>query len=177
MQASQVEQLLGSYGPEIYRYCRRLAGSGPDGEDLYQQTFLRMLELDLTADESRSPRALLYSVATGLWHNEARKRRRRAAIARPVELDGEAPPPLAGGEEPEAAALAEAERAALAAAVERLPDKYRAAVLLVYGAELPLAEAARALKLPQGTVKSRLHKARLLLKKEMEASGYGRQEL
>ena len=67
VQAIQVEQLLGCYGTEIYRYSRRLTGFGPDGEDLYQQTFLRMLELDLTADESRSPRALLYSVATMCW--------------------------------------------------------------------------------------------------------------
>ena len=177
MQACQVEQLLGSYGTELYRYCRRLAGFGPDGEDLYQQTFLRMLELDLAPDEGRNPRALLYSVATGLWRNEARKRSRRAAIARPVELDGDDPPPLAGGDEPEAAALAAAENRALAAAVERLPDKYRAAVLLAYGAELPLEEVARIEKLPKGTVKSRLHKARLLLKKEMEARGYGREEL
>lgn len=173
MQACQVEQLLGSYGTELYRYCRRLAGFGPDGEDLYQQTFLRLLELDLVPDEGRNPRALLYSVATGLWRNEARKRGRRAAIARPVELDGDDPPPLAGGEEPEAAA----ENRDLAAAVERLPDKYRAAVLLTYGAELPLEEVARIEKLPKGTVKSRLHKARLLLKKEMEARGYGREEL
>ena len=177
MQACQVEQLLGSYGTELYRYCRRLAGFGPGGEDLYQQTFLRMLELDLVPDEGRNPRALLYSVATGLWRNEARKRGRRAAIARPVELDGDDPPTLAGGEEPEAAALAAAEHRALAAAVERLPDKYRAAVLLTYGAGLPLEEVARIEKLPKGTVKSRLHKARLLLKKEMEARGYGREEL
>ena len=102
-------------------------------------------------------------MATGLWRNEARKRGRRAAIARPVE--------------PEAAALAAAENRDLAAAVERLPDKYRAAVLLTYGAELPLEEVARIEKLPKGTVKSRLHKARLLLKKEMEARGYGREEL
>ena len=163
MQACQVEQLLGSYGTELYRYCRRLAGFGPDGEDLYQQTFLRLLELDLVPDEGRNPRALLYSVATGLWRNEARKRGRRAAIARPVE--------------PEAAALAAAENRDLAAAVESLPDKYRAAVLLTYGAELPLEEVARIEKLPKGTVKSRLHKARLLLKKEMEARGYGREEL
>ena len=177
MQASQVEQLLGSYGAELYRYCRRLAGFGPDGEDLYQQTFLRLLELDAAPDEGRSPRALLYSVATGLWRNESRKRSRRAAIARPLELDGDAPPPLAGGDEPEREALKAAETRALAAAVERLPDKYRAAVLLAYGAELPLEEVARIEKLPKGTVKSRLHKARLLLKKEMEARGYGRQEL
>ena len=50
-------------------------------------------------------------------------------------------------------------------------------VLLAYGAELPLEEVARIEKLPKGTVKSRLHKARLLLKKEMEARGYGREEL
>ena len=96
MQACQVEQLLADYGTEIYRYCRRLAGFGPDGEDLYQQTFLRLLEADLEPDEGRSPRALLYSVATGLWRNESRKRSRRAAIARPVELDGPGGGPDAG---------------------------------------------------------------------------------
>lgn len=173
MKAQQVEQLLERYGAELYRYCRRLAGFGPDGEDLYQQTFLRMLELDLTPDAARNPRALLYSVSTGLWRNESRKRARRAAIARPLELDAEDPPPLAGGDEPEAAALRAAENRALADAVQRLPDKYRAAVLLAYGAELPLEEVARIEKLPKGTVKSRLHKARLLLKREMEARGYG----
>lgn len=175
MLAEQVEQLLAQYGGEIYRYCRRLTGFGPDADDLYQQTFLRMLELTLTLDAKRSPRALLYSVATGLWKNELRKRGRRAAIAPPLSLDGEDPPPLAGGDEPEALALQAAEHAALRAAVEALPLKYRAPALLAYGAGLSLAEIAKIEKVPQGTVKSRLHKARQLLKTEMEARGYARE--
>ena len=73
MQASDVSGLVDRYGPEIYRYCRRLAGFAPDAEDLYQQTFLRLLELPQQLDEEQNPRALLYSVAGGIWKNEARK--------------------------------------------------------------------------------------------------------
>ena len=120
MQASDVSGLVDRYGPEIYRYCRRLAGFAPDAEDLYQQTFLRLLELPQQLDEEQNPRALLYSVAGGIWKNEARKRGRR---------------------------------------------------------ELPLEAIAAIEKLPVGTVKSRLHRAKQMLRQEMEAQGYERQKI
>ena len=164
MQASDVSGLVDRYGPEIYRYCRRLAGFAPDAEDLYQQTFLRLL-------------ALLYSVAGGIWKNEARKRGRRAAIAQPLELDAQDAPEPAAGDDTETAALGRAEHAALRAAVDRLPLKYRVPALLAYGAELPLEAIAAIEKLPVGTVKSRLHRAKQMLRQEMEAQGYERQKI
>lgn len=175
MQAADVSSLVDRFGPELYRYCRRLAGFVPDAEDLYQQTFLRMLELPQALNEEQSPRALLYSVAGGIWKNEFRKRGRRAAIAQPVELDGEYAPQLPGSEDTEAATLERAEHAALRAAVGRLPLKYRIPALLVYEAELPLEQIAAMERVPKGTIKSRLHKARQLLKQEMEALGYARE--
>lgn len=177
MQAADVSGLVDRYGPEIYRYCCRLAGFAPDAEDLYQQTFLRLLELPQALDQEQNPRALLYSVAGGVWKNEARKRGRRAAIAQPLELDADNAPEPASGEDTEASALRRAEHAALRAAVDRLPLKYRIPALLAYGAELPLEAIANIEKLPAGTVKSRLHRARQLLKKEMEAQGYERQRV
>lgn len=175
MQAADVAQLVDRFGPEIYRYCRRLASFGPDAEDLYQQTFLRLLEARLTLDEQQNPRALLYSIAGGLWKNEARKRGRRAAIAQPIELDDEDAPELAGGQTTEGEALARAERAALHAALDGLPLKYRIPALLAYGSTLSLEQIAHMEKVPLGTIKSRLHKARQMLKQEMEARGYARQ--
>ncbi len=46
-----------------------------------------------------------------------------------------------------------------------LPDKFRVPLIMYYSAELGIAEIASSLKLPEGTVKSRLHKARKLIKK------------
>lgn len=53
-------------------------------------------------------------------------------------------------------------------AVNRLPDKLKLPVLLYYMEDLPVAQIAFVLKIPVGTVKSRLHFARKLLEKELE---------
>lgn len=176
MQAAEVSCLVQAHGAELYHFCRRLACCGQDADDLYQQTFLRLLEMELAVDQGQNPRALLFSVASGLWKNEARKRGRRSAIARPLELDADAPPPLAAPDDPAREAADGAEQAALRAAVSALPPKLQVPVVLAYGFDVPLAQIAQIEKTPQGTVKSRLHKARQLLKKRMEAQGYGKTE-
>ena len=53
-------------------------------------------------------------------------------------------------------------------AVAKLDEKYRIPVYLYYTAELSIEQIANIMKLPKGTVKSRLHKARKLLKQELE---------
>ncbi len=53
-------------------------------------------------------------------------------------------------------------------AVDKLPEKLRVCVLLFYMEELSVAQVAKTLKLPEGTVKSRLYQARKLLEKELE---------
>ena len=54
----------------------------------------------------------------------------------------------------------------------RLPDKYRLPLCLYYGEELSVEEIAACLRIPQGTVKSRLHKGREKMREELEAAGY-----
>ena len=54
-------------------------------------------------------------------------------------------------------------------AIDGLPEKYRLAVVLYYFEDMEISAAARVLRIPEGTVKSRLSKARTLLK---EALGY-----
>ncbi len=53
-------------------------------------------------------------------------------------------------------------------AIARLPEKYRLAVVLFYFEDMDIAAAAGILKIPEGTVKSRLHKARKLLKEALK---------
>ena len=53
-------------------------------------------------------------------------------------------------------------------AVEELDEKYRLPVYLYYTLQLPVGQIGKIMKLPQGTVKSRLHKARNILKQELE---------
>lgn len=53
-------------------------------------------------------------------------------------------------------------------AVDKLDEKYRIPVFLYYTLEFSIGQIGKIMKLPDGTVKSRLHKARKLLKKELE---------
>lgn len=56
--------------------------------------------------------------------------------------------------------------------VGMLEDKFKIPIIMYYTAELSLEEISKALKIPKGTVKSRLHKARQIIKKELEDMGY-----
>lgn len=161
-------RLVDSCGDALYGFCLRLARSKDGADELYQQTFLRAMELCGRIDEGKNPRAYLFGIAVRLWRNESRKLGRRAALSAKEELFPS---------EPEApSAQDEALRRQLLGSVrvlcDRLPEKFRAIVLMRYGGSLSMAEIAAALGLKQGTVKSRLFKARLIIKKGLEAEGY-----
>lgn len=55
-----------------------------------------------------------------------------------------------------------------------MPEKYRLPIHLFYSADISVQEIAKVLQIPEGTVKSRMNKAKRLLKKELEALGYDR---
>jgi RNA polymerase sigma-70 factor (ECF subfamily) len=134
---------------------------------LYQQTFLRMLDMSGWVDEGNNPAGFLMAVAARIWRDEQNKRARRHRIA-PVdpEPDRVELAPDAGRTEQivEDAML----RRQVQDSVCKLPDMLRMPVLLFYMGGLSVREVAEALHLPQGTVKTRLYQARQQLKSELE---------
>lgn len=58
--------------------------------------------------------------------------------------------------------------------IRKLDDKFKIPIIMYYTVRMPIDEIARALKVPKGTVKSRLHKGRAIIKKELEDMGYER---
>lgn len=172
MDAQTVSALADRYGEDVMRFCRRLSVSPTDAEDLYQQTFLKLMGLRVRLEEEQNPRAYLFSLANGIWKNECRKRMRRAAIAPSVSLDAGAV-----GQESAEDTQGQVEKAlchqALARAVQQLEPKFRTPILLRYSFGMEISEIARIEHLPQGTVKSRMNRAKRKLRREMEALGYG----
>ncbi len=157
--------LMERYRGPLYGYLARLLPSAEDAEDLFQETFLRILRHADRYQPGRPFRPWLYAIATNLVRNAHRARSYRHT----VPLDR----PAGGGEE--GAALADllpgrsrlpaeaAERAEAAEAVRRavadLPEKGRAALVLYYFSGLSYEEVAQTLDVPLGTVKSRIHNA------------------
>ena len=175
MEKHELEECIKKYGKDIYSFCRHLACSRQEADELYQDTFLKAVELEDKLDPDRNPKSYLLSVALRLWNNRKRKYgwRNRIAPMQAIleEKDGE---PASGfGLEaepsPEEKFLDIEEKLIVRRAVANLPERLKTAVLLYYMEELPVGQIAVILKIPPGTVLSRLHRARKVLKKELES--------
>lgn len=180
MDKRELEACINEYGKDIYSFCRHLACSPQEAEDLYQDTFLKALELEERIDFDNNPKSWLLSVALRIWKNRKRKYawRKRIADMQPMieEKDiGEGDIPGTSELSPEERILGQEERRAVRQAVDRLPQRLRTVVLLYYMEEQSTEAIARIMQIPAGTVLSRLYKARKILKKELESDLYGKE--
>lgn len=164
-------ELVRRYERELYSYLRRYLGDAGMAEDAFQATFLQVhLKCD-QFEEGRKFRPWLYTVAT----NQAIDAQRRNKRHRSVSLDRN--PKAEGTDEvgslmdllvskeprPDSKAESIQQRDWIRSAVDQLPDTLREPLNLVYYQGMKYREAADILKIPVGTVKSRLHSAILKL--------------
>ena len=174
MEKHELEVCINEYGKDIYSFCRYLACNRQEADDLYQDTFLKAVEQGEKLELNSNPRSWLLSVALRIWKNRKRKYawRNRIAPMQSVmeEKDEEWPAAACAAEDasPEERVIVREETLAVRRAVDRLPERLKITVLLYYMEELPVKQIAAVMKIPSGTVLSRLHQARKLLKKELE---------
>lgn len=177
MEARELERCINEFGTEIYRFCIKLCMDKANAEDLYQQTFLKALESDMKLDWNQNPKALFFSLAHNLWKSDRRKSARRAAIAPCGALDDESENMLRSDDNVEEGVMRRELIRQVNRIIDTLPEKLRIPLMLYYLFELPVEQIAQTVKKPPGTVKSRLFKGRSLVKKGLEESGYGKQEI
>lgn len=172
MKSCSMEDLVEQYSDSVYRYCKSIAFTLEDAEDLYQQTFLKAFELRNKIIVDKNPKAYLLSIATNIWKNHKSKYARRERIAPTISSDAEGVQieDVQAGTDVLEQIVKEEQLEQLRRCVELLPEKHKQVITLFYAGELSLEEIAKVLKIPKGTVKSRLHKAKEQLKKEMEGS-------
>jgi len=170
MDRLELEQCIQEYGKDIYSFCKHLTCNVQEADELYQDTFLKAVELQQKIDWQENPKSYLLSVAVRLWNNHRRKAAWRNRIAPIVALAEERDENRTDGVEPspEETYLVNEEKQMVQNAVNKLPEKLRVCVLLYYMEELSVTQIAKTLKLPEGTIKSRLYQARKLLEKELE---------
>lgn len=89
MTVQELEQCIDTYGSEIYSFCKQMTGSVQEGEELYQDTFMKAMELAAKVDMNNNPKSYLLSIAIRLWKNKKRKVAWRRRIAGEDSLDDE----------------------------------------------------------------------------------------
>jgi RNA polymerase sigma-70 factor (ECF subfamily) len=156
------ESLLRRHGPMVLGVCRRVLRNEADAHDAFQATFLVFVRNAV----SIVPRARVGNWLYGVAHKTALKAQAMNRQRRSREMQ------VVAVRQPPATDEALQERLAqLDEALSRLPDKYRTAVVLCDLEEKSLQEAARQLGCPQGTVASRLARARGMLARRLARYG------
>lgn len=169
--AAHVADLLVLYGDEIDEAARRFTRNGADAEDLAQDVRLRALGFAAHFERGSNFPAWIRTMTRNLAIN-----RTRAAALRPVpaaSLASEGVLEAAPAREPSPApadlrsllGCREDLSGPVLAAVERLPERYRQVLLLWAVGECEYREIARIAGCPVGTVMSRLHRARRLMRR------------
>ena len=154
-------ELSDKYGDSVYKFCRSLTYSKEDAEDLYQETFLKVLEQPDKIIEFDNPQGFLFSTALYTWKSWKRKYARRNRIAPVGPLDESTASDFSIEED----LIIREEIRTTRHLVEELPEKFKIPVIMYYASEMSVSEIAVALELPEGTIKSRLFKARAIIRK------------
>jgi RNA polymerase sigma factor (sigma-70 family) len=155
--------LVRRHGPMVLGVCRRVLGHAQDAEDAFQATFLVLARKARSLADPEAVGPWLYGVAyrTAL-EARAMSRRRRAREKQVHDMPHPAAPP-----EPPWRELVPV----LDRELSRLPEKYRAAVVLCELEGRPRREAARQLGLAEGTLSWRLAAARKMLARRLARYG------
>lgn len=173
MTRQELVDLLEREGKSIYSFCRMLTGDKEEADDLYQETWLAAMKRLEDIDVLKNPKSYLLAVSMGIYKNNRKKAARRARIAPVGELTEELACVLADqGRSPEEEFLRHELQEIVRQETRILPEHLRLPVCLYYTAGLSVEEIAQTMHIPKGTVKSRLHKARMIIKKKLEDYGY-----
>ncbi len=177
MNTYEFEQFVQNNGKDILRFCRMTCGDKESGDELYQDTMLKLLEKRRRLDFQQNVRSYALSISILLWKNKKKKYANRNRLI-PMEsidhMETEGNPTIIDLTviSPESCIIQEYENNTVRQMVANLPEKYRMPIHLYYSANMSVQQIAEVLHIPEGTVKSRMNKARLLLKNKLEVLGY-----
>ncbi len=152
---------------KVFNVAYKFVGKHDEAEDLTQDIFLKIFKALSTFDRRANFQTWIVSISRNLCIDHYRSvRKERQTIAR--EVDAGDLQPASADRGPYAAAEHQDLRAILRLALEGLPATLRTAVVLRDLQELSYQEIADRLRLPEGTVKSRINRGRLELARQLK---------
>ena len=156
---------------QVYRVARRLVGTREEAEDLVQETYARAFRSWRSYTHGTNLRAWLLRILTNLNLDRGRKVQRTPDIQPLEEGDYYLANRMAESQGEQALdqdkVVERLSQDSIVTALSSLPDNFRDVVVLVDIGEFSYAEAAQILDIPIGTVMSRLHRGRRVLKKNL----------
>ena len=162
------EGLILANSGRAYRTAYRMLGNTVEAEDAAQETFLRAYDKLATYQPERKFANWLLSIAS----HHCIDRLRRRGRAPQLSLDAPLPPMWTVSEapRPDEVASKNEQRERVRQVLDTLPSEYRAAVILRYWHGMSYQEIAQTMKTTVSAIKSRLHRARRMMARQMQAA-------
>jgi RNA polymerase sigma-70 factor (ECF subfamily) len=158
--AERFRGLVDRHGPRVFDLARRLLRDAALAEDVTQQAFTNAWKALARFDLARPFRHWILRITTNLCRNAFASRAVRREVRGGWDDEDGPEPPAAPAPSP----APRHDAAEVRAAIERLPERYRLAVVLHHLHGLPLEEVAEIAEIPVATVKTHLFRGRALLK-------------
>jgi len=172
--ADAFAKLFESFRPDVARLCRRLLSGAPEAEDAVHETFLRArLALD-GYDAGRPLRTWLLSIAAHYCIDRLRRGATESRLFGAGSLDPDHFP--AAGPSPLHQRLRAEARGEVLAAIDALPDRYRAPIVLRYFADMDYAAIGEALDVSRNQVATLLFRAKRQLREQLDPASAGRSQ-
>ncbi len=165
-------ELVELYKDKVFQICYRMLGNRHEAEDIAQEAFIRAFVNIETFNQKRKFSTWLFRIATNLCIDRIRKKKpdyfldaevagtEGLTMYSQVAADVQLPE-----DEVENMELQET----IQLEISKLPEKYRSVIVLKYIEELPLQDISEILDLPLGTVKTRVHRGREALRKQLRS--------
>ena len=165
--------LMERHATPMFHFLCRMVGNEDDANDLAQETFVRVFHARMSFRTSEKFSAWLYTIAANLARNHFRWRARHPNVSLEAET-GDSEQNLGStlptkDPAPNERALAAERAAAVRAAVGKLPEDLREAIVLCEWEERSAAEAAAILETTPKAVESRLYRARQMLRERLKS--------
>lgn len=152
-----MDQYIREYGKRLYGLCMTLCADKHEADDLYQDTWVKVIRSFDSFDPTRDFEPWLTRLCVNTYRDKLRRLSRSPFLNFTNNETKDAVFSTAPAPERE-------DYSDLYAAIDQLPEKLRLAIILFYFEDMDISKTAETLGIPPGTVKSRLNKARKLLK-------------
>jgi RNA polymerase sigma-70 factor (ECF subfamily) len=175
-QTDLMDILIDRHQTALYTLCRKLTGDPSDADDLFQDTWVRVMRSIGQFSGEYPFTTWLFRICVNRYRDKYRKRKRwlkRIKEYPSTEKQDTAMESVAsGGPGPDGQVIQREAEQAVRNALARLDDKFRVPILLHYFRDLSISDVARILSLPDGTVKTRLARGREMLRGMVEDPRY-----
>ena len=182
-EAAAIELLMATYADRVFRLAYGVTRNGADAQEVVQDVFLTVFRKHASFEGRAALSSWIYRITMNAALNKRRGRRHDVETSLEADLprfraDGHREGDRAylvtdWSETPEAEALSGESRAVLTRAIESLPDHYRAVLILRDVEGLSNEEVAAVVQDTVGSVKSRLHRARMAVREQLTRHFHG----